>query len=526
MEKTIQNKTQITSYPGRAPLSHHHSGAGKLRIIFYFMNNLSQNQNQELFSQPSLKPRPSKLKKFIYIFIFLFVAFISFSSKAPNSDEANESWIYKIPIIGQIKHLAESADKKLKGQDDDRINILLLGMGGQAHQGGYLTDTIMLASLEPSSQKAALLSIPRDLSVPLEGLGWRKINNINAFAEAENSGSGGLAVSQALSDILEIPVDYYFRMDFAGFVNIIDELGGIKINVENVIDDKSYPIMGMEEAEPYEDRFEYLYIPAGWQKMDGELALKYVRSRHSAGIEGSDFARSRRQQKVMEAVKEKLLSKYILFKPRLITNIINQLQDHVSTNLKIWEMLKLWDIAKKIDKENIINKGLDNSPSGLLLDIITQEGAYVLNPRSGDFAEIQYLVHNIFSDVPYEFKAKVTVEKSSIEIRNGTWINGLASQTALDLEKYGFNIVRIVNSGRQNSQKSVIYDLTFGGKLESLAILKEKTGANVSFELPSWLYEDISKEVADEKNPVMPDFILILGQDADKSGSGAVNIEE
>ncbi|MFA4941802.1 MAG: LCP family protein, partial [Patescibacteria group bacterium] len=452
--------------------------------------------------------------------------FASFSNKILTSEQDSSSWIYKIPIIGQIKHLAESADKNLKGEDRDRINILLLGMGGKNHDGGYLTDTIMLASIEPSTKKVALLSIPRDLTIPMEGMGWRKINNVNAFAEAKNPGSGGLAISQALGDILKMPIDYYVRMDFDGFVNIIDELGGIEVYVDNTLDDKSYPILGMEDAEDYYSRYETLYIPEGWQKLDGSLALKYVRSRHAYGVEGSDFARSRRQQKVIEAAKDKFLSKNVLFRPTIITNVIDQLQEHMSTNLKIWEVIKLWNMVKDVSKDSIINKVLDNSSSGLLIDARGEDGAYILTPRSGDFSEIQYLTNNIFSDAPVQAKEKVKVEKATVDIRNGTWINGLASITAMDLEKYGFNVSRVGNCSQQNYQKSVIYDLTYGEKMESLSVLKEKTGANVSFNMPQWLIDEIKAEVADEKNPEQPDFVLVLGQDADKNSSGTNNPEQ
>ncbi|MDD5031655.1 MAG: LCP family protein [Patescibacteria group bacterium] len=485
------------------------------------------NLLEERAGEKTLPVKKKKVAKiFTYLIIFFSIAFIIFSSQVIVSEQNPNSWIYKIPIIGQIKHLAESADKELKGEDRDRINLLLLGMGGKNHEGGYLTDTIMLASLEPSTKKVALLSIPRDLTIPMEGMGWRKVNNVNAYAEAKNLGSGGVAISQALSDVLKIPVDYFVRLDFEGFVNIINELDGIDVYVENTLNDPSYPIMGKEEAEPYAARFEHLYIPAGWQKMDGELALKYVRSRHAGGGEGSDFARSRRQQKVIEAAKNKFLSKNTLFRPSIITNIIGELEEHVNTNVKIWEAIKLWNIVKDVSQENITNKVLDNSSSGLLIDARGEDGAYILSPRGGDFSEIQYLVNNIFSDAPIEAKTKVKVEKASLDIRNGTWINGLASVTALDLEKYGFNVVRLSNSSQKDFQKSVIYDLTYGEKMESLSVLKEKTGANVSFSLPQWLIDDIKNELADEKTPEQPDFILILGQDADKTSSGTDNPEK
>lgn len=462
----------------------------------------------------------------IYSTIFLLTGTVVFGSQMIISGQNSSSWIFNLPIVKQIKHLAESADQSLKGEDLDRINILLLGMGGKNHDGGYLTDTIMLASLEPSTKKASLVSIPRDLSIPVEDMGYKKINSINAYAEMNSENSGGLAISQAISDILNVPIDYYFRVDFTGFVNIIDELDGIVVNVENTLDDYSYPIKGRETAEDYASRFEHLHVDAGKQKMDGSLALKYARSRHAVGVEGSDFARAKRQQIIIEAVKDKLLSTNLLLKPTTVASIINEFQENISTNLKVWEMIKLWSMFKDITRDDITNRVLDNNPNGLLVDMITEEGAYVLTPRSGDFSEIQYFVNNIFSDAPIEKKTEVSEEHATVEVRNGTWINGLASQTALDLERYGFTVARIGNSSRQNFQKSVIYDLTYGEKDKSLQILREKTGANISFGLPDWLVDEIESELVNEKNPIQPDFILIIGQDADTTDSGTENIIE
>ena len=489
-------------------------------------DKIDLNKEESFDFEIKKSKRKTTAKIVAYITVFVFVAFLVFSSQILISGQSStSSWMAKLPIFSAVKRLVKSADKNLKGEDRGRINILLLGVGGKNHDGGFLTDTIILASLDTEEKKAALLSIPRDLSAPIEGKGWRKINNVNAYAEAQTRGSGGLAASQAIGDILNTPIDYYLRLDFQGFINIIDELGGLKIYVENTLNDKSYPVMGKEDAEPYESRFEHLYIEKGWREMDGELALKYARSRHAAGIEGSDFARSRRQQKVLEAAKDKMLSKYVLFKPRMIANIINELDEHVSTNLKIWEMVKLWNIFKNIESENITNKGLDNSPNGLLVDMITEEGAYILTPKSGDFSEIQYMVNNIFSDAPVETKKRVVTEDTAIEVLNGTWVNGLAGQIALDLEKYGFEIVRLDNFNQQNFEKSVIYDLTYGDKINSLTVLKEKTGADINFGLPEWLIADLAEQLSDkEKGVKQPDFILIIGQDMDSSASGIENV--
>ncbi|MDP2736952.1 MAG: LCP family protein [bacterium] len=485
------------------------------------VNQPESGQNTEY--KPSQEQKTKPFKKMAFVLIFFLAVYIIFSFSG--SGDKSSNWFYNLPIISQIKHLVESADTKLKGEDDDRINILLLGIGGKNHDGGLLTDTIMLASLKPSENKLSLLSIPRDLAVPIEGLGWRKINSVNAYAEMQTPGSGGLAISQTVSDIFQIPVDYYLTVDFAGFVKIIDDLGGIEVNVENTFDDYKYPILGSEDAD-WEERWEHLHVEKGGQIMDGSLALKYVRSRYAYGIEGSDFARSRRQQKILEAVKEKVLSLNILFKPTMISKIISDINENYSSNLKIWEMVKLWGMAKDIKSENITTRVLDNSPSGLLVDVIGEDGAYLLSPRSGDFSEIKYLVNNIFTDAPATDKEKVKEERATIEVRNGTWINGLASQAALDLERYGFNIIRVGNTSQQNFEKSVIYDLTYGAKIQALTILKNKTNANVALGMPQWLIDDLTKEIAGETNPIQPDFILILGQDADKTKSGAANTEE
>ena len=482
----------------------------------------SKSAQSQITEKTAIKPN-KRLNWFIFIFLLATYVIFAFN-KAPS--EKSSSWFYNLPIINQLKHLAESADAKLKGEDNDRINILLLGIGGKKHDGGLLTDTIILASLKPSEKKLSLLSIPRDLAVPIEGQGWRKINSVNAFAEMKTPGSGGLAVSQTVGDIFQIPIDYYLTVDFTGFEKIIDDLGGVKVKVENSFDDYKYPILGNEDV-AWAERWEHLHIEQGEQTMDGRLSLKYVRSRHALGIEGSDFARSRRQQKVLEAVKEKVMSLNILFKPAMISKIISDIKENYSTNLKIWELAKLWGLVKNINGENIISRVLDNSPSGLLVDTTGLDGAYLLSPRNGDFSEIRYLVNHVFIDAPAMDKEKVKAEKAAIEVRNGTWINGLANQVALDLEKYGFNIVRVGNTSQQNFEKSVIYDLTYGAKIQALTILKNKTNANVALGMPQWLMDSLAKEISGEKTkPIQPDFILILGQDADDTKSGTANTEQ
>ena len=462
-------------------------------------------------SIPKKRKLGLKVLGFVFAFLFLFTATVLISG------DSSESWVGKIPFLGRLSGLVESSDNKLRGEDQDRINILLLGMGGKKHEGGYLTDTVMLASLKPSTKEVALLSIPRDLSISVEGMGWQKINAINAFAEAKKEGSGGQAISQALSDILDVPIHYYIRVDFETFVNLVDLVGGLDVEVENTLSDYRYPIAGREDNEDYYSRFEHLYIEKGRQTMDGTLALKYARSRHALGVEGSDFARARRQQIILQSFKDKLLSKENFFKPSFISGVINELSSGLSFNLKIGEAIKLWQMFKDTSSDNISSYVLSDGPKGLLVAGRSDAGAYILSPKGGDFTEIKYLINNFFkSEEKPVFVNETNGETANIELKNGTWINGLASQTAIDLENKNFEVLRVSNCSRRDFTKSVIYDLTYGAKNESLKYLKEFLRADVYFDVPLWLSEEIKNEIIETDE--IPDFLIILGENVNRIG--------
>jgi polyisoprenyl-teichoic acid--peptidoglycan teichoic acid transferase len=474
-----------------------------------------ENFNEEFFD--GIQPNKKKKRIIFYIITFIVITLI-FSGKVIMSSQSTVDWLTEKGFFNTLKHLVPSSDRELIGENEDRINILLLGMGGEGHDGAYLTDTIIIASLKPSVKQAALISIPRDLVVPIEGNGWRKINHINALAEVQEEKSGGSKTMEALSSVFQIPIHYYIRADFQGFINIINEIGGIEIYVENTLDDYSYPIFGEEDNPNYYARFEHLHIEKGWQRMDGELALKYTRSRHAYGLEGSDFARAKRQQIVLEAIKNKLLSRQTLLNPVTISNLITEFNRHISTDLEAWEMIKLWNLFKNIKKEEVINQVLSDAPNGLLKSSISEEGAYILTPTSGNFGEIRKLFQNILenNDKKYnqeeenekESSLEITlIEPANIIVKNGTWINGLASETASRLEKYDLTILDISNAQERDQQESIIFDLTYGNKNEALMALEEITGAEQNFAFPDWI-----KDYQNQEETV--DFILLLGTDA------------
>jgi len=464
------------------------------------------------------QPKPAKGW---YILGFLVAAIILFSATLLIGGDGQQSWS-NIPFLGRLL----GGDKALKGESQDRINILLLGMGGKNHDGGLLTDTIILASLKPSTKEAALLSLPRDMAVPTQSGSWQKVNSINAYAEARGE-DGSQVLSDNLSNLLEVPIDYYVRVDFDGFIKVVDDLGGIDVEVDNTLDDYQYPIRGQEDNPNYNARYEHLHIEKGWQHMDGALALKYVRSRHGLGNEGSDFARSRRQQKVLSAAKDKLLKSENLLKPGMIARIIADLNQNISTNLGVWEVARLWNLFKDIAKEKIVNKVLDDGPTNYLSSTIGVDGAYLLVPKTGNFSAIRAFVQTLMAPtVGGQATTTVAVSTtttslsnvnfvapSSVEIKNGTDISGLANQIAVKMRQANFSVTRISNSTQKGFTQAVIFDLTYGAQPEALKSLQKLTKGKIEKQLPDWLTQEIKDSLQTDPNQRRPDFIVILGSD-------------
>ena len=194
---------------------------------------------------------------------------------------------------------------------DNQVNFVLLGIAGGNHDGPNLSDSITVASYNLKTNKLSTISLPRDIwSDTLED----KINSAYAYGEAKKPGIGGLILAKAeISSVVGLPIQYSAVIDFDHFKELINFLGGVDINIERSFTDKKYPIAGREDDEcggdkEYKCRYETITFNKGETTMDGNTALKFVRSRCSQSEEGTDFAREQRQQKVIEAVKDKLIS--------------------------------------------------------------------------------------------------------------------------------------------------------------------------------------------------------------------------
>lgn len=221
---------------------------------------------------------------------------------------------------------------------NNHVNILFLGIAGADHDGPNLSDTIVVVSYDLKVNHLTTISIPRDVwSETLHD----KINSAYAYGEAKKKGAGFILAKAEVETIISQPIHYAAAIDFDQFEELINFLDGVDINIENSFVDKEFPIAGQEndlcDNDPeYKCRYETISFTKGLTHMDGEIALKFVRSRNSQDSEGTDFAREKRQQKVIEAIKNKLIA--FAKKPNL-------------DNYK-----KLYDLSDKLVKRDINNQ--------------------------------------------------------------------------------------------------------------------------------------------------------------------------
>ncbi len=200
---------------------------------------------------------------------------------------------------------------RLLKKTNNQVNILILGIAGGNHDGPNLSDSITLANYNFQTNSLTTIGIPRDVwSATLHD----KINSAYAYGVAKGGQQDGLKLAKAaVENLINIPIHYAVVIDFEQFKELIDYVGGVDITVQKSFIDNQFPIAGRENdtcnGDPdFKCRYETVKFERGAQHMNGEIALKFVRSRHATNEEGSDFARSRRQQLVLNALKEKMMT--------------------------------------------------------------------------------------------------------------------------------------------------------------------------------------------------------------------------
>ncbi|HVW66334.1 MAG TPA: LCP family protein [Candidatus Peribacteraceae bacterium] len=413
-------------------------------------------RQQKVKKEKEERARTNLLKRILVILVAILCAAILFAETAKA--------LVSLKILN-IHSIASIAGSTLPTDQYGHTNILLLGRGDANHDGVDLTDTIMIASIDPKTHSVVMFSIPRDLYLlSTQHMGKGRINTMyrdykdkligQGMDAAQASSTSMKEVASELGNALGIQIHDVAILDFSGFTQAVDAIGGVDVDVPTELIDTQYPVT--------ETTYGTIDIPAGLQHMDGETALEYARSRHST----SDFDRSRRQQQIIKAVETKVKTQGVLTKPNDILSLLNILKDHVETTLTVRDMLSLANLGSQIQQDNIISlqlndqNGLYNtipSPGGLLYTPPRNQfnGASVLLPVSIPptpitWKQIDILVNMLVNErTPY-------VDKTPIDVLNAGAKPGLAGKLGGELTRFDFVPATVANADKSQRRPDSI----------------------------------------------------------------------
>jgi len=272
----------------------------------------------------------------------------------------------------------------LPENDENRENILLLGYRGPDDpNGGLLTDTLMILSVEKSTDRVAMISIPRDLFIQIPGTKINeKINYAYAYGQEQRGGQGVLYIKAAIAQVTGLFIDNVVLVNFNAFSDLVDALGGINIYLK----------------EPFVENIQFskeiiIDLPVGENHLNGQTALYYIRSRYTT----SDFDRAKRQQRVLLAIKDKATSLGVLANPIKVFALLDALGKNVKTDLGVGDIKNLLVLYGRLDFDTLQTKVFDTTPQGLLYADQSDTGAYILLPVGGNFDQIKAACQNIFT---------------------------------------------------------------------------------------------------------------------------------
>jgi len=319
----------------------------------------------------------------IFALLFLSIGVLAF--KSPSIVSALYNFV--VPNVSDV------------ASDNGRVNILVMGKSGGSRDGADLTDTMMLISVSLENGGIKSVSIPRDIWVPdimskiNSAYFWGK--NGSAYFTLQDTGGGIAFAKRIVGKIIGRPIQYGIVVDFSAFKDIVDALGGISVDVERPFVDNFYPIAGRENDtcsgdRTYACRYETVIFDSGVQYMNGETALKFVRSRHAEGDEGTDIAREARQQKVISAIKNKILQPKTFLSVKKVSKLVSIAEKYVETDIDF----PLAGTLGRYTLSNIDNVTQEAFPQELLRVPSTSaiyDNLYVFIPKAGNgqWEEIQ-----------------------------------------------------------------------------------------------------------------------------------------
>lgn len=401
---------------------------------------------------------------------------------------------------------------KLRGEDEGRVNILLAGTSEDDidHDGADLTDSIMLISIDTRKNAAFTVSIPRDLWVDYGracSSGYEgKINvvyqcgNDTNFKE-EGYGPEGIGLLQkTVSEVFDMPIHYYAKINYTAFRDAVNAVGGIDVKIDSDDPRGVYdPNIARVDGGP-------LNLTNGTHKLDGKLALALARSRNSAGGYGmarGDFDRTKYQQQMIVALKNKALSTGVLANPAKIGSLMDAAGSNVSTDFKTSELRRLYEIGQKVQSQNIKTIDLADEKVNLVTTGSYGDQSIVLPVRGlGDFTDLQQYFRRLTST------NEAVKEQADVVVLNGSGVPGAAQITADDLIKKGMEVV-LVGNASSDIGRTVLIDTASGNKPKTKEMLERKLG--VSALSPSSTYPDSTQYEAD--------FIILLGPQTSQSVS-------
>ncbi|MFQ5400064.1 MAG: LCP family protein [Anaerolineae bacterium] len=321
---------------------------------------------------------------------------------------------------------------------NERVSILLLGIDQRCDEEGPThTDSMMVLTVDPVGLSAAALSLPRDLWVKIPGFEPNRINQAYYLGQVYEYPGGGPALAmETVETTLGVTLDYYVSINFDAFIEVVDLIGGIEVNVPENISDPTYP-----------DRcygYDPFYITAGTHALDGETALKYARTRATFG---GDVDRAGRQQAVILAVRDRIMDPNRF--PKLIAQapgLWQAFQDNVSTNMPLNDALRLAVLLQDIPRSSIQTAVINYE---YVYNETTPDGRQVLVP---DREKIRELRDKLFrpSAVPTPVIENLPLlaarEDARVAIFNGTAVFGLAAATQEYLQGFDINVVEIGNA--------------------------------------------------------------------------------
>lgn len=322
--------------------------------------------------------RPRKHRKWKWLLLIIILLASIFWASTHLLSKANQIFTGKGNIFSRVGGLLISQDKQLIGESQGLINVLLMGVGGSGHDGAYLTDTMIVASINTRTNEVILTSIPRDFTLIMPKLGYKKINAAYALTYKDGPDAAGQAAINVAQQVTGFMVPYYAVIDFRGFVKAVDDVGGVNVVVDHAFTDSEFP-----NDYPYDTKgyLAPVTFTKGAQHMDGRTALIFARSRHSNNAdEGSDFARSERQKKILVALEAKILA-LKLNNLTTINNLLSDFTDNFRTNLEPFELKRLTSLAQKINSNDIYSLSLEPQDDLICSALVDpQTGQRVVEP--------------------------------------------------------------------------------------------------------------------------------------------------